>query len=620
MRPGGGPARPQRSDAGHSAPAGPARTRPSASRRRADGPDRRARPGGDAAARGDRGRARAGPALSRAGRVRPARHGSGRASLPDGREPERPRRDRRGRGVRGAPRREQLALHDQGVRRGHRGGAPGPGRGADLPPRRVVRDQGRARLRGRASGPGRAARARLPGRPRRARPVRAFRDGRPAARARRPLPRKALPGSDARSAGRSRPAGGTPAGGPAARHGRRLARAAATVDAARVGSAGAAARLGHRPHAAAGPAGGHELRAAWGRRADPAPGPHGRGGGGAGAPRRVQHRAARGHPVRGGAAPVVAYRRPRPAPCRARRRGGVPGRRAVRAVRPGGGDRGLAHARVPGLAGRAGRAVAGRPRARGSDHVRGWQQRPAHAARRRPRHRRNAAERAHPRGHRGRALGAQRHHVEVPGPRPGRVLRRAARAAKLPARSAARHPARPDRAALAARGGVSARPRRPPGPDPGRGPPHLLGHGRGAAVPVAERDRRDRRAGHRQRGRPARRVRDARRRGNPPPSRRLRARRGRGRRSPVRRGRGPRGELPCLGLRRLARGGSPASRRYDQRQARRPAFPPAPVGPRRGERRRRGPSPAATVSRLRRLLERQRGGRPTFGRPPRWFG
>jgi hypothetical protein len=32
------------------------------------------------------------------------------------------------------------------------------------------------------------------------------------------------------------------------------------------------------------------------------------------------------------------------------------------------------------------------------------------------------------------------------------------------------------------------------------------------------------------------------------------------------------------------------------------------------------PSPAATVSRLRRLLERQRGGRPTFGRPPRGSG
>ena len=29
------------------------------------------------------------------------------------------------------------------------------------------------------------------------------------------------------------------------------------------------------------------------------------------------------------------------------------------------------------------------------------------------------------------------------------------------------------------------------------------------------------------------------------------------------------------------------------------------------------PSPVATVSRLRRLLERERGGRPTFGRPPR---
>jgi hypothetical protein len=32
------------------------------------------------------------------------------------------------------------------------------------------------------------------------------------------------------------------------------------------------------------------------------------------------------------------------------------------------------------------------------------------------------------------------------------------------------------------------------------------------------------------------------------------------------------------------------------------------------------PSPAATVSRLRRLLERERGGRPDFGRPPRGFG
>ena len=246
----------------------------------------------------------------RPGRVRPARHGAlRRAALPEPVRAGHPHAAGAGTGRRAVcavARPTACPLHDPGLGRRHRCRAARRRRGQDHPVRRLVRDQGRARVcrqvpaaRGApAARLGRRAdrtRGLLPGEPRRgaAHPPRAL--------------RARLRGDHEGPAGRSRGAAVLDARGIAVRAAGRRGRPAQARPDRPAAAPGAVVRRGLRPHsarrAARCPAGGARGRHGPVAAARPAK----RAGSGPDARPLSERRAVHGDRMRGGAAPVGSH-------------------------------------------------------------------------------------------------------------------------------------------------------------------------------------------------------------------------------------------------------------------------------------------------------------------------